>query len=75
VAKFGNGGVLFEKTQAVRKHIAELDARIEKTLAEWEALKKNEIGLPVLENQIRNSMHQEKEAVWQKAPGNEKKTK
>jgi hypothetical protein len=75
VAKTGNGGMILEKTQAVRKHIAELDTRIEKTLAEWEDLKKNEIGLPVLENQIRNSMHQEKEAAWQKAPENEKKTK
>jgi DNA-binding response OmpR family regulator len=75
VAKIGNGGVIFEKTQAVRKHIAELDARIEKTLAEWEDLKKNEIGLPVLESQIRTSLHQEKEAVWQKAPASEKKTK
>ena len=47
------------KTQAVRKHIAELDARIEKTIAEWDDLKKNEIGLPVLENQIRKFLHQE----------------
>jgi CheY-like chemotaxis protein len=75
VQKIGNGGGILEKTQAVRKHIAELDARIEKTLAEWEDLKKNEIGLPVLENQIKNSIHQEKETAWQKAPGNEKKTK
>jgi DNA-binding response OmpR family regulator len=57
VAKIGNGVAILEKTQAVRKHIAGLDARIEKTLAEWEDLKKNEIGLPVLEDQIRNSMH------------------
>jgi CheY-like chemotaxis protein len=75
VAKTGSGGGLLEKTQAVRKHIAELDARIEKTLAEWEDLKKNEIGLPVLEDELRHSMHQEKEGAWQKAPGNEKKTK
>ncbi|GHV44672.1 hypothetical protein AGMMS50268_00720 [Spirochaetia bacterium] len=52
-------GVLTEKTQGVRKHIAELDARIEKTLAEWEDLKKNEIGLSVLESQSRNFPHQE----------------
>jgi DNA-binding response OmpR family regulator len=75
VAKIGNGEVNFEKTQTVRKHIAELDARIEKTLTEWEDLKKNEIGLPVLESRIRTSIHQEKEAVWQKAPASEKKTK
>jgi DNA-binding response OmpR family regulator len=71
----GGGGAIREKTQAARKHIAELDARIEKTLAEWEDLKKNEIGLPALEDEIRNPMHQEKETAWQKAPGNEKKTK
>jgi DNA-binding response OmpR family regulator len=47
------------KTQAVRKRIAELDARIEKTVLEWEDLKKNEIGLTVLENHIRKSLHQE----------------
>jgi DNA-binding response OmpR family regulator len=52
-------GVIGEKTQAVRKHIAELDARIEKTAAEWEDLKKNEIGLTVLESQIRKFLHQE----------------
>jgi DNA-binding response OmpR family regulator len=75
VAEISNGGTILKKTQAVRKHIAELDARIEKTLTEWEDLKKNEIGLPVLEDQIRNSMPQEKEGAWQKAPGNEKKTK
>jgi DNA-binding response OmpR family regulator len=75
VTKIGNDGTILEKTQAVRKHIAELDARIEKTLAEWEDLKKNEIGLPVLEDELRNSMHQEKDGAWQKAPGNEKKIK
>ena len=47
------------KTQAVRKHIAELDARIEKTIHEWDDLKKNEIGLTALENQIRKFLHQE----------------
>jgi DNA-binding response OmpR family regulator len=49
--------VITEKTQAVRKHIAELDARIEKTIADWEDLKKNEIGLTVLETQIRKFLH------------------
>jgi DNA-binding response OmpR family regulator len=58
IAKTGDD-LIIEKTQAVRKHIAELDARIEKTLSEWEDLKKSEIGLPVLETQIRKSMHQE----------------
>jgi DNA-binding response OmpR family regulator len=48
-----------EKTQGVRKHIAELDTRIEKTLAEWEDLKKNEIGLPTLETHIRKYLDQD----------------
>ena len=45
-----------EKSKKVRKQVAELDARIEKTIAEWENLKKNEIGLPLLESQIRKNM-------------------
>ncbi|MDR1971544.1 MAG: response regulator [Treponema sp.] len=48
-----------EKSKAVRKQIAELDARIEKTMAEWDELKKNEIGLTELENQNRGSDRQE----------------
>lgn len=48
-----------EKTQAVRKNIAELDARIERTMAEWEDLKKHEIGLTTLEKRIRAAAHQE----------------
>jgi CheY-like chemotaxis protein len=59
ITKLGGDSRIVEKTQNVRKHIAELDARIEKTLAEWEDLKKNEIGLPALENQIRKSPDQE----------------
>jgi CheY-like chemotaxis protein len=46
---------LRKKSQLVRKHIAGIDARIERTMAEWENLKKNEIGLSVLESQIRRS--------------------
>ena len=45
-----------EKSRKVRKHVAELDARIEKTIAEWEHLKKHEIGLPLLETQIRTNI-------------------
>jgi len=45
-----------EKSKKVRKHVAELDARIEKTIAEWEQLKKKEIGLPMLETQIRKNL-------------------
>jgi DNA-binding response OmpR family regulator len=51
-------GQISEKTLAVRKHIAELDARIEKTISEWEDLKKNETSLTVLETQIRKFLHQ-----------------
>jgi len=52
-------GAVREKTGALRKRIAELDARIEKTILEWEAIKKNEIGLSTLEAQIRKFLHQE----------------
>jgi flagellar biosynthesis chaperone FliJ len=48
-----------EKIQSVRKHMASLDAKVEKTKKEWNSLKKNEIGLTVLENQVRNLMQQE----------------
>jgi DNA-binding response OmpR family regulator len=50
-----------EKILSVRKHIAALDARIEKTINEWDNLKKDEIGLSVLENQIRKFLHQEQQ--------------
>ena len=52
-------GVVSEKSRKARKHVAELDARIEKTIAEWERLKKSEIGLPLLENQIREKPMQD----------------
>jgi CheY-like chemotaxis protein len=50
-----------EKILSVRKHIAALDARIEKTIIEWDNLKKDEIGLSVLESQIRKFLHQEQQ--------------
>jgi len=50
-----------EKILSVRKHVAALDARIEKTINEWDNLKKDEIGLPVLEGQIRKFLHHEQE--------------
>jgi CheY-like chemotaxis protein len=50
-----------EKIIYVRKHIAALDARIEKTINEWDNLKKDEIGLSVLENKIKKFLHQEQE--------------
>jgi len=55
----GLAGTIHEKTARLRKRIAELDARIEKTILEWNALKKNEIGLSTLEAQIRKFLHQE----------------
>ena len=48
-----------EKSRKVRKQVAELDARIEKTYVEWEKLRKNEIGLPLLETKIRQNLTQE----------------
>jgi DNA-binding response OmpR family regulator len=48
-----------DKILSVRKHIAVLDARIEKTINEWDDLKKDEIGLSALENHIRKFLHQE----------------
>lgn len=49
--KFVN--LIKEKTASVRKNIAELDAHIERTMVEWENLKKNEMSLQVLESNIR----------------------
>ena len=46
---------VLEKSRKVRKHVAELDARIEKTITEWERLKKKEIELPLLETHIREN--------------------
>ncbi|QQO08387.1 response regulator transcription factor [Breznakiella homolactica] len=51
------------KTAAVRKNIAELDARIERTMVEWDDLKKKEIGLKTLENQIRRDSRPEPDMV------------
>jgi DNA-binding response OmpR family regulator len=45
-----------ERAVLVRKHIAELDARIERTMSEWEDLKKNEIGIKTLETRIKTSI-------------------
>jgi DNA-binding response OmpR family regulator len=55
----GMVSVLKEKTDLVRKNIAGLDARIDRTITEWRDLKKNEIELQALERHIRKSMHQE----------------
>ncbi|MDR1955499.1 MAG: response regulator [Treponema sp.] len=49
--------VVSNKSQAVRKQIAELDARIEKTIIEWEDIKKSNHGLSV-EAHIRSPIHQ-----------------
>ena len=65
IAKMENrdGDELFhcisEKSKNVRRHVAELEARIEKTVSEWELIKKSEIDLPALENRIRKNLNQE----------------
>ncbi|MHC6202711.1 response regulator transcription factor [Breznakiellaceae bacterium SP9] len=46
------------KMQTIRRNILNLDVKIEKTMVEWNVLKKNEIGLSALENQIRKSFNQ-----------------
>jgi CheY-like chemotaxis protein len=48
-----------EKAAAARKNAAELDARIDRAIAEWQDLKKNEIEIQVLEENIRKSVHQD----------------
>ncbi|MDR0561932.1 MAG: response regulator [Spirochaetaceae bacterium] len=50
---------LRDKTRMARNHLADLDVRIEKTIAQWESLKKNEIGLATLEEEIHTSVRQE----------------
>ena len=52
---------LKQKSQLVRKNLAGLDARIERAMTEWESLKKKEIGLTILEQQIRNTLQQDEE--------------
>jgi CheY-like chemotaxis protein len=44
--------IIKSRATEVRKHIAELDARIERTISEWADLKKNEIGIQALETRI-----------------------
>ncbi|MDR1143437.1 MAG: response regulator [Spirochaetaceae bacterium] len=56
---FGPLDELKQKSQLVRKTIAGLDARIERAMAEWENLKKNEIGLNILEKQIRRQLREQ----------------
>jgi CheY-like chemotaxis protein len=46
-----------EKTSSVRKNIAELDAHIERTMMEWDNLKKKELSLQSLEDNIRKDAH------------------
>jgi DNA-binding response OmpR family regulator len=59
IVNAGSDSLVIEKTQNVRRQIAELDARIDKTLSDWETIKKDEIGLSALEDRIRKSMNQE----------------
>ena len=51
---------ILEKTGRARRQIADLDARLDKTILEWEILKKKEVGLSVLETQVRKHINQEK---------------
>jgi len=57
----GKDGEISGKTQQVRKRIAELDAKVEKTLTEWNELKKDEIKLPILETNFRKSIKADQE--------------
>jgi CheY-like chemotaxis protein len=50
---------LKDQSERVRKSVAELDVRIEKTTSEWADLKKGEIGIQALEKQIRMKAEQE----------------
>ena len=59
IEKISRDPAVIEKTQHVRKQIAELDARIEKTIVQWEDLKKREIGLPILETNFRKTLKQD----------------
>jgi len=58
IGKTDKNSEVLEKTQYLRKQIAELDAKIEKTTTEWEDLKKAEIDLPALETGFRKSINQ-----------------
>jgi hypothetical protein len=51
--------VIKEKTSVVRENIAALDARIERTISEWEDLKKGEIGIQTLETRIHQALRSE----------------
>ncbi|MDR2471124.1 MAG: response regulator [Treponema sp.] len=51
-------GKIKKKSRDVQNNIGDCKVRIEKTLAEWDDLKKNEIGLTILEKQIRRSLQE-----------------
>jgi len=53
---------LGERTRNVRKHIAVIDARIEKTILEWDVLKKNEVDFSVLGDNIHNFLSKEQKS-------------
>ena len=52
-------GHVQEKAKTARKHVADLCARLEKAILEWDELKKNEIGLSTLETKIGKLINQE----------------
>jgi len=45
-------GLLAEKNREARERAAALDSRVEKTLAEWDNLKKSERVIPVVESGV-----------------------
>ena len=55
----GASGDIPGKTAKIRGLVEELDARVGKTISEWDDLKKNEIGLSALENEARKFPRQE----------------
>jgi CheY-like chemotaxis protein len=54
LAALSSSEAAMRKSETLRKQIAELDARIEETAAEWEKRRKHEIGLAELESQNRD---------------------
>ena len=48
-----------EKSKKVREHVVELHDRIEKTIVQWDELKKDEIGLSMLENELHKNINEE----------------
>jgi DNA-binding response OmpR family regulator len=52
-------GIIRKDLSETRKRVSELDLRIERTFEEWENLKKDEIGIKVLETRIHHALGDE----------------